>query len=61
VLSNGKTGKFEMLSETFSEGSTDFPNVESRAARARDAVNYVAGRAAEMFFDVDGTIRAVNI
>jgi len=65
VLSNGETGRFflyasEVFSETFSEGSTGFPDVESRAATARDAVNLVAGMAAEMFIDVDGTIRAVN-
>ena len=50
-----------MFLETLLEGSTGFPDVESRAAAARDAVNKVAGMAAEMFFHVDGTIRVVNI
>jgi len=43
-----------VFSKTFSEGLTGFPDVESWAVRARDAVNQVAGMAAEMFFDVDG-------
>ena len=65
MLSNGETGRFflyasEVFSETFSEGATGFSDVESRAATARDAVDYVSGMAAEMFLDVDGTIRAVN-
>ena len=44
VLSNGETGRFflyacEVFYETFPEGLTGLPDVESRAATAREAVN----------------------
>ena len=65
MLSNGETGRFflnasEMFPEVFSECATGLPDVESRAATTRDAVDEVAAMTTEMFLDVDRTTWCVN-